>query len=441
MTMTVGLSGVLIAPSVSSGAIGGNRQRAHPVCVASCGPRPGPAVATAGVDGHGGWVITGDPTSTRIRVRSIPAGHDYVRHAIGPTTDRSTAVIVLADPVLDPAEPSRWWPHPALEAAERPEVLDGAGVVHVHFGYEHRTPAQIAEFVGAVQSRGLPLLVTVHDLTNPHEPDSASHLERTGHLVRGADTVITLTPGAATEIRRRWGVDPRVIPHPRLMPAEITEPHRLRRVARDRSREPRTVGVVLGSLRAGIAVEELLPQLAAALPTDTRLVVMVRSDALAAARDPDHPRHAAATELDRLAAEHAGRHAAEHASGVWPAIDVREHEHLSDSELCDALANFDALILPHRHGTHSGWLELCRDLGLPPVIPRIGHLSEQWGDAEVGTYDLVRPASNELRSAVLRSLEGPPPEPRGPQADDPAVSAAHAELYRAAAVRAAAAAR
>lgn len=80
-------------------------------------------------------------------MRSVPAGHDYVRHAISPAAD----VSVLADPVLDPAEPARWWPHPALEAADRPEALDGADLVHVHFGYEHRSPGQIGEFVAALR--------------------------------------------------------------------------------------------------------------------------------------------------------------------------------------------------------------------------------------------------------------------------------------------------
>lgn len=367
-----------------------------------------------GLGGH--RVTTGDPTSTRIRVRSIPAGHDYVRHAVSPAT-------MLTDPVLDPAEPTRWWPHPALEAAERLEVLDGADLVHVHFGYEHRTPGQIAEFVAAVRSRGLPLVVTVHDLTNPHEPDPDAHLERTGHLVRGADMVITLTDGAAAEIQRLWSADAHVIPHPRLISPDITEPHRLRRMARERSPEPRTVGVVLGSLRAGIAAEELLPSLASALPAGTRLVVMVRSDALVAARDPDHPRHPAAIELDRLTA------------GSSSLVQVREHEHLSDSELCEELSEFDALVLPHRHGTHSGWLELCRDLGLPPVIPRTGHLPEQWGDSEAGTYNPVQPGRGELRSAVQCSLDSPAVPPRSPEAEDRAVAAAHAELYRAAIVR------
>ncbi|WP_230929266.1 glycosyltransferase [Dietzia aurantiaca] len=365
--------------------------------------------------------MTSGPSSTpRIRVLSIPAGHDYVRHAVGP----AAGVEVLADPVLDPAEPARWWPHPALEAAERPEVLDGADLVHVHFGYEHRTPGQVAEFVAAVGARGLPLLVTVHDLTNPHEPDPAAHLERTGHLVRGADAVITLTAGAAAEIRRHWGVDAHVIPHPRLMPPEITEPHRRGRLdtlcdqhARTREPAPRAVGVVLGSLRAGVAVEELLHPLAAALPPGTRLVMMVRSDALAAAREPGHPRHAAAIELDRLG----------------PAVEIREHEHLSDADLCAALAGFDALVLPHRHGTHSGWLELCRDLGLPPVIPAIGHLVQQWGPG-AASYDPARVSTealtSELHAALPAALEGPPVPTRSPDAEDAAVARAHHILYR-----------
>ncbi|MDV7999920.1 glycosyltransferase [Rhodococcus sp. IEGM 1408] len=370
-----------------------------------------------------------------LRVRSIPAGHDYVRHAVGP----AAGVLVLADPVLDPADPSRWWPHPALEAAGRPEVLDGADVVHVHFGYEHRTPGQVAGFVSAVRDRGLPLVVTVHDLTNPHEADPAAHLERTGHLVRGASAVITLTAGAAAEIRRLWGVDAQVIPHPRLMPAEVTEPYRLQRSERhERGRQPdrpqraeqgeratstnapaerKTVGVVLGSLRAGVAAEGLLPQLADALPDGANLLVMVRSDALAAARDPGHARHAAALALGRLATR--------------AEVEVRPHELLTDDELCQSLSGFDALVLPHRHGTHSGWLELCRDLGVPPVIPEVGCLLEQWGPP-AGSYDPEHPGAAELRRALQTALASPPVPARTADAEDSAVRAAHAELYWAA---------
>lgn len=361
-----------------------------------------------------------------MRVRSVPAGHDYVRHAIGGAAD----VVVLDDPVLDPAEPARWWPHPALEAAERPGILDDADLVHVHFGYEHRSPGQISEFVAALRARAMPLVVTVHDLTNPHEPDPAAHLERTGHLVRGASAVLTLTAGAAAEIRERWGVDAQVIPHPRLVPATVTEPLRPARascgcddpgpgrVPDEPGRGPvRTVGVVLGSLRAGVAAEDLLPALADALPTHARLVVMVRADALAAARDPGHPRHAAALVLDRLAAR--------------PEVEVRAHDHLPESDLCAALAGFDALVLPHRHGTHSGWLELCRDLGLPPVVPRIGYLVEQWGH-DVASYDAGSPDTAGLREALGTALGGPPVPARSADAEDAAVAEAHASVYRAA---------
>ncbi|PAY22941.1 hypothetical protein CEY15_11050 [Dietzia natronolimnaea] len=358
--------------------------------------------------------MTPDHTSAAgpLRVRSIPAGHDYVRHALGSAIERGD-IVVLADPLLDPGEPTRWWPHPALEAAARPEVLDGTDLVHVHFGYEHRSPAQVAEFVAAVRTRGVPLVVTVHDLTNPHEPDPAMHLERTGILVRGADAVITLTAGAADEIRRRWGVDSRVIPHPRLMPAEVTEPHRLGRL--EKAGRTGTVGVALGSLRAGVAAEGLLPRLADALPSQTDLVVMVRSDALASARAPGHTRHEAAHALDTLT--------------ELPHVEVRPHDLLTNVELCRALSGFDALVLPHRHGTHSGWLELCRDLGLPPVIPDIGYLIEQWGHPAV-SYDPIEPTVDELRRALAAALSTPPVPVRAAAAEDGAVAAAHAELYR-----------
>lgn len=390
---------MLTAPSVGRPRGGGNRPR--------------------------GWQaggVTSSDSPRAIRVRSVPAGHDYIRHAVGP----AAGVVVLDDPLIDPADPARWWPHPALEAEQRPEVLDGADLVHVHFGYEHRTPDQVAGFVAAVRRRGVPLVTTVHDLRNPHELDPAAHLERTGHLVREADAVITLTGGAAEEIRRRWGVDAQVIPHPRLMLAELTEPHRLRRESgpggasgAGTSTTParRSVGVVLGSLRAGIAAEELLPALAAALPDGTRLVVLVRSDALAAARDPGHDRHRAALTLGSLATR--------------ADVEVRPHYLLDDDELCRTLAEFDALVLPHRHGTHSGWLELCRDLGLPPVIPRVGFLSEQWG-SDAGSYDPAHPTAEDLRRALQIALDGPPVPPRAAEAEDSAVAEAHAALYRAA---------
>lgn len=393
-------------------------------------------------------MILGASQTPPVRVLSVPAGHDYVRHALGPTA----AVEVLPDPVLDPTEPDRWWPHPVLEAAENPAVLDGADLVHVHFGYEHRTPDQIARFVDAVRSRGLPLVVTVHDLTNPHEADASAHLERTGHLVRGADAVITLTAGAAAEIHRRWGVEAHVIPHPRLLPRELTDPHRERRRALPGAHPgvdvPRTIGVMLGSLRAGIAAEELLPPLVAALPEGVRLVVMVRADALEAARDPDHPRHAAAEAVDRAAATGRGSATSTGPDSPAPtrqvspapvarrtaAVEVRAHEHLTEADLCETVAGFGALILPHRHGTHSGWLELCRDLGVPPVIPDIGYLTEQWGAPAV-TYDAAAPTGAGLHEAVRAALASPPVHPRAAAAEDPAVAAAHLALYESVAQR------
>ena len=57
----------------------------------------------------------------------------------------------------------------------------------------------------------------------------------------------------------------------------------------------------------------------------------------------------------------------------WPArsehaqpageLDLRVHDFLADDALWDYLAVLDVSVLPYRFGTHSGWLEACRDLG------------------------------------------------------------------------------
>ena len=73
-----------------------------------------------------------------------------------------------------------------------------ADVVHAHTWYTH--------FPGLLVRRahGIPLVLTVHDLTNPHLSDQAPHEAALDVLVPAASAVVTLTPGAAAEIARRW---------------------------------------------------------------------------------------------------------------------------------------------------------------------------------------------------------------------------------------------
>jgi hypothetical protein len=58
-------------------------------------------------------------------------------------------------------------------------------------------------------------------------------------------------------------------------------------------------------------------------------------------------------------------------------VDLRVHDFMSDSELFDYLASLDVSVLPYRFGTHSGWLEACRDLGTTVVAPSCGYYADQ----------------------------------------------------------------
>jgi hypothetical protein len=53
------------------------------------------------------------------------------------------------------------------------------------------------------------------------------------------------------------------------------------------------------------------------------------------------------------------------------------HDYFSDAELWRYLAGLEVSVLPYRFGTHSGWLEACRDLGTTVVAPTCGYFGEQ----------------------------------------------------------------
>ena len=357
------------------------------------------------------------PGSRPVTLASVPSGHPYVRAAVADPP----AVLVPPDPVPDPAEPARWWPHPYLESGAVAGLATWADAVHVHFGYEHLDPAELRRWTEALRGAGLPLVTTVHDLTNPHTADHDAHLERTGVLVRAADGVVTLTPGAAAEIRERWGVDARVLAHPPLPLAGPAD------AAAGRRRTPPVrgarVGVFLGVLRAGTACAELLPPLAEACGRlDAHLEVHVPRRVLDGLADPGHPRHA---ELRALRA-------------LPPGV-LRSGPRPDDAELARLLADLDVLVLPHRHGTHSGWLEAARDLGTRVVVPRTGHLPDQWayGSADGAgaggaTWSWSESDRVEALHRALREvLTGPPVADRARHTTPGAVRAAHrAEFER-----------
>ena len=59
-------------------------------------------------------------------------------------------------------------------------------------------------------------------------------------------------------------------------------------------------------------------------------------------------------------------------------IELHRHARLSDDGLIAYLQRLDVSVLPYQFGSHSGWLEMCRDLGVGVVAPDCGFYVGQW---------------------------------------------------------------
>lgn len=290
-----------------------------------------------------------------IHVASVPAGHVYVRH-LSPAGG-GDGVERLADPRPGTDIPdAQWWPPPMLESTWVREHSGDFDLMHIHFGFDAKSPDQLGELVAALRAEGKPLVFTVHDLRNPHHPEPGLHDQQLSVLALAADALITLTPGAASEIQRRWGRQAHVLPHPQV----VEEP--------TLSRPPRqhpgfVVGVHAKSLRASMDPLPVVEAIAEVLPTlpGARLRVDAHTDVMT----PGFANHAPAlaTGLRRLEAQ--GR------------IELSVHDYFSDAELWDYLQDLDVSVLPYRFGTHSGWLEACHDLGTTVIAPDCGFYAEQ----------------------------------------------------------------
>jgi len=289
-------------------------------------------------------------------------------------------------------------------------------VFHVHFGFDAVTPGDLEELVRALRRRGKPLIMTVHDLRNPHHDDTEVHDAQLDVLVPAAQLVVTLTSGAARQIERRWGRPAVVVPHPHVV--DVTT-MRLLQAARATG-GPFRVGLHAKSLRACMDPTILLPVLAEAVDEipDGELRLDVHHDVA----DPDGARHAP----ELMAAVRA----------LGERIDVHVHDFFSDDELFAYVASLDVSVLPYRFGTHSGWLEMCRDLGTQVVAPTCGFYAEQ-GPVESFLLDDVTFDPSSLRSAVHRAHRDPRPaadvaervRQRG------AIAAAHRDVYEMALAR------
>lgn len=346
-----------------------------------------------------------------IRVASVPASHVYVRHLADP--DGDDRVVRLAD--IAPADgrtvPGGWWPPAMLDPDWITAHRDTFDVFHVHFGFDAKTPEQLTDVAHALAAAGIPLVVTVHDLRNPHHAEPALHDAQLGVLVEHAAAVVTLTPGAAREIKRRWGRDATVLAHPHVVDwATMT-----------RAR-PAHAGFVVGlhakSLRANMDVAGVAAVLADAVQDlpGARLRLNVHHEVFEPGTHYYDPH--TGTALRRLA-------------GDRDAVELREHDYFSDAELWTYLASLDVSVLPYRFGTHSGWLEACVDLGTAVIAPTCGFYADQQ-PIHAYTHDERGLDADSLVRAVraaYRQRPAPRSDPDARREQRRALSAAHAAIY------------
>lgn len=331
----------------------------------------------------------------------MPPRHPYV-----------SAVLPEDAVAVRPGRVSGWEPDPFFDLARVAAWAAEIDVVHLHFGYDHLVPAQAQAWVAACDRAGLPLVLTVHDLRNPHHPDRGGHDAVLSVLVPAASAVLTLTRAAAADLAARFGRPALVVPHPTLVDPARTA---------DVVTQPGLVALHLKSLRTNVPdpVAVAAAAHAGAVRAGGRLEVDLHPAALADRR------------LDGLEALVA-------ASGAG--LIVRVHERFDDLALERYLRRAHVSVLPYRWGTHSGWLELARDLGTRTVAPSCGHYAEQWSDVVAYGYDEEHGlAAAGLAAAVAAALRAPAPDPADRAlrlAEAAQVRSTHARTY--AAVRAAA---
>lgn len=321
-------------------------------------------------------VAPSTPPARPVTVAAIPADHPYV-HAVLPAAHWPDVAAFAPEP--PPGTPAgAWFPHPALEPGWLRAHAEAVDLVHIHFGFEHCSPERIREFVDECAATATRLVVTAHDLDNPHLTEQADHHARLTDLIRAAESVITLTPAAAARIEARLGIAAAVIPHP-----FIVEPAAARRIiaAAAVRRTGNRVGLFLKSMRHNTATD---PEFHRALA---------------------HGLAAAGAELHVHVHEDAAQHPLVTALAATWGDGLHIHARMDDAALFAAVAEYDAVVLPYIRGSHSGWLEMCRDLAVTVVAPDCGYYADQ-ADRPGGVVSYATRAGASAAEAALTALAG-----------------------------------
>jgi hypothetical protein len=326
-----------------------------------------------------------------IRVVSIPAQHPYVM-----SVTTAAGITVLPDPRPLGAPAGVWWPPVALDPHWIRAHAADADLLHIHFGTESFTAGHLVECLSAAREVGWPVVFTVHDLEHPQLIDQAGYRAQLDVLIPGADALLTLTEGAAALIQSRWGRTALVVAHPAVVPAAVVPKTVVPKTVEPKTVEPTAVlptdstgtpairvGMHLKDLRSNIDAVGMASALCAAI------------DRLAA----DGLDVSAELRLHRTVRDGGARETIRELTRRHKRVTLVEHERLDDAELYRAVGDLDVCVLPYQHGTHSGWLEMCWDLGAAVVAPRVGFYAEQHPDGTVVSFD-----PDELGTALAEAL-------------------------------------
>jgi glycosyltransferase involved in cell wall biosynthesis len=235
-------------------------------------------------------------------------------------------------------------------------------VLHLHT-VELATSDDLTALAARLRKTGKGLVFTLHDLVPNIEVDTAAFEEKIRIVVQEAPRVVTLTHVAAEQISARFGVKPSVIPHGYALSPNLMTP-----------RSVRARGLlVFGALRPNRDLLGLVRAWRQLPSTRPSLRVLLRS--LGAA---DQQRYV--SELDELA----GIAQAESGLTIETTVGV-----LPPDELADRCREAAVLVMPYRSITHSGQLELARDLGLTAVLPDTPTVRAQLSETGADEYPCV----------------------------------------------------
>jgi len=256
-------------------------------------------------------------------------------------------------------------------------------IVHFHFGWEQYPLEHITEVVAAHVRTGKPIVVTVHDTRNPHTKDSVADQAYLTVILHAASAVVTLTPSAASHIRDTYGVNVMVIPHGPLLTRDRMEHYRH---VQHQTLEAETIYVHLKGGRTNLDWQRLLvmaPAIKRQSGYTLKFGVRINSDI-----------HTYVSGMSEVYAEH-----------------IILQSEVTDDELYAEMIRHAAVLLPYRWGSHSGMIELAKDLGVPSIVYDTGHYEDQhpsflvpYETDETDQLAAIVHALNELRTGDVSPL-------------------------------------